>query len=507
MKIRKTVLVIGMILAFLAAMLLPGNSWLKLIPIAAFAVCLVMFIKCNHKKVEDEVEAEVVEETPKKTKKPSSKFLAVLAFVLCLASVVATVLVAVYYGWWATIPAVFFVAFAVLAFKAVKKMLKEEANEEVEETSKKKIDWHKVIVALLIALIVICLVSIFVVVYTCGWWFLVPATILSALVVTLLCVLKKTAFALIPAAFLCILLTLLGVFGMLSGWTFNVGVMNVEQLNAGTANIQDATIGTAAIEDATIGNAVVEDATIGTAVIEDATIGNAVIEDATIGNAVIEDATIGNAVIEDATIGTITTVPPTTVPPTTVPPATEPPTTEPPTTVPPTTEPVHTHSYKTKVVAPTCTTKGYTEYTCSCGHTYKSNETAATGHSYTSKVVAPTTSTKGYTEYTCSKCGDSYKDNYTDVLVPSYYVSTDYMMKGDFVTVTLKNAKASDVVIKYVDPNTGNWVNGGASLQDIGDNRYQLIVDDALWQMSVDLVITLDGNGNYHMVTLEPYYE
>ena len=36
-------------------------------------------------------------------------------------------------------------------------------------------------------------------------------------------------------------------------------------------------------------------------------------------------------------------------------------------------------------------------------------------HSYTKTVVKPTATTKGYTVYTCA-CGHSYKDNYTDVL-------------------------------------------------------------------------------------------
>lgn len=37
-------------------------------------------------------------------------------------------------------------------------------------------------------------------------------------------------------------------------------------------------------------------------------------------------------------------------------------------------------------------------------------------HKFSSKVIAPTTTSQGYTEYTC-ECGYSYKDNYTDKLV------------------------------------------------------------------------------------------
>lgn len=44
------------------------------------------------------------------------------------------------------------------------------------------------------------------------------------------------------------------------------------------------------------------------------------------------------------------------------------------------TQPPHTHSYTEKVTAPTCKDKGYTTYTCSCGHSYKDKEVPATGN-------------------------------------------------------------------------------------------------------------------------------
>lgn len=37
-------------------------------------------------------------------------------------------------------------------------------------------------------------------------------------------------------------------------------------------------------------------------------------------------------------------------------------------------------------------------------------------HAYTSVVTNPTCEQKGYTTHTCDKCGDSYKDTYTDTL-------------------------------------------------------------------------------------------
>ena len=67
----------------------------------------------------------------------------------------------------------------------------------------------------------------------------------------------------------------------------------------------------------------------------------------------------------------------------------------------------HTHSYTDKVVAPTCTSEGYTIHTCSCGDTYTDTKTAKTAHNYKSTVTKPTCTTEGYTTYTCS-CGDTY---------------------------------------------------------------------------------------------------
>ena len=116
----------------------------------------------------------------------------------------------------------------------------------------------------------------------------------------------------------------------------------------------------------------------------------------------------------------------------------------------------HTHSYKDVVTAPTCTEKGYTTHTCSCGDSYVDTYTDALGHawdngkvtkeptetetgvktftctrcgetktetipklthehSYKAVVTAPTCTAKGYTTHTCS-CGDSYVDTYVDAL-------------------------------------------------------------------------------------------
>ena len=119
-------------------------------------------------------------------------------------------------------------------------------------------------------------------------------------------------------------------------------------------------------------------------------------------------------------------------------------------------ETAHEHSYTAVVTAPTCTEKGYTTHTCSCGDSYVDTYVDALGHawdngkvtkeptetetgvktftctrcgetrtetmpviphvhSYTAVVTPPTCTEKGYTTHTCA-CGDSYVDTYTDAL-------------------------------------------------------------------------------------------
>ena len=101
------------------------------------------------------------------------------------------------------------------------------------------------------------------------------------------------------------------------------------------------------------------------------------------------------------------------------------------------------HNYEAVVTAPTCTEKGYTNYTCSvCGDSYVADEVAAlghtwnaadcttaktcsvcgategaaAGHNYEAVVTAPTCTAGGYTTYTCSVCGDSYVGDETAAL-------------------------------------------------------------------------------------------
>ncbi len=80
----------------------------------------------------------------------------------------------------------------------------------------------------------------------------------------------------------------------------------------------------------------------------------------------------------------------------------------------------HTHAYTAVVTEPTCTTRGYTTYTCACGDSYVGNYTSADGHSYTSVTTEPTCTAGGYTIYTCSVCDNSYVSDYTSTTGHTY---------------------------------------------------------------------------------------
>ena len=70
------------------------------------------------------------------------------------------------------------------------------------------------------------------------------------------------------------------------------------------------------------------------------------------------------------------------------------------------------HEYQSKVTAPTCTAKGYTQYTCSkCQKSYTSDYTNAKGHKWSTwKTVDPTCTKDGSKSRSCANCDKSEKE-------------------------------------------------------------------------------------------------
>ena len=66
----------------------------------------------------------------------------------------------------------------------------------------------------------------------------------------------------------------------------------------------------------------------------------------------------------------------------------------------------HEHSYTAVVTPPTCTEKGYTTHTCSCGDSYVDTYTNALGHAWDGGTVTkqPTATETGVRTYTCTRC-------------------------------------------------------------------------------------------------------
>ncbi|MBS7398513.1 MAG: leucine-rich repeat protein, partial [Ruminiclostridium sp.] len=119
----------------------------------------------------------------------------------------------------------------------------------------------------------------------------------------------------------------------------------------------------------------------------------------------------------------------------------------------------HTHSYGTWTTtkAATCTATGTQTRKCSCG-AYETKTISALGHNYVTSVVKPTYTAKGYTLHKCSRCGNSYKDNYTNKLT---LPSVTGLKLGGRTSNALrlnwnKNTSANGYIIEQYK--SGKWV-------------------------------------------------
>lgn len=114
-------------------------------------------------------------------------------------------------------------------------------------------------------------------------------------------------------------------------------------------------------------------------------------------------------------------------------------------------KPVHSHNYSASIQSPTCSEQGYTLHTCSCGESYTDSYVNALGHGYTDSVVAATATEQGYTQHTCSRCGDSYKDNYTPIQ------RIEIISEADVLAVCAEACAYAESLGLRVDSTAASW--------------------------------------------------
>ena len=88
----------------------------------------------------------------------------------------------------------------------------------------------------------------------------------------------------------------------------------------------------------------------------------------------------------------------------------------------------HTHSYTSTVVAPTCTSQGYTLHKCSCGTSYKDKYVSATGHKYSNGI--------------CKVCG-AKDPNYIETTKRSPYLT----ISSQKITLDLSGENSKTIYI------------------------------------------------------------
>lgn len=104
------------------------------------------------------------------------------------------------------------------------------------------------------------------------------------------------------------------------------------------------------------------------------------------------------------------------------------------------------HDYETVVTEPTCTEMGYTTYTCSrCGDTYKSDYTDAAGHTPSDWIIdqEPTTDAEGSQHKECEVCGETLETEEIEKLYNQATTDThgEAIVGGYLVIVTDTDTK------------------------------------------------------------------
>ena len=124
------------------------------------------------------------------------------------------------------------------------------------------------------------------------------------------------------------------------------------------------------------------------------------------------------------------------------------------TTLPPT-----GHTFKKAVTPADCTHSGYTEYSCNCGYSYKTDFEGPNGHDFREIVTNPSCDAAGYTTYVCRTCDYTYEGNYSDPIGHTLEsVITDATCeKEGFTAYSCKNCDF-EYISDYVRPKEHDYV-------------------------------------------------
>lgn len=125
-------------------------------------------------------------------------------------------------------------------------------------------------------------------------------------------------------------------------------------------------------------------------------------------------------------------------------------------TQPPETEPIHTHTYKKTVVKPTPAYRGYTEYRCECGESYRNH----------------------YTDSTLSAVTD-VKFDLSDV--PAQMLNSDILQALEYLGVNVQKLKNSGVLyrLNFIGSRTPNYARSPIPYSASGSGSGQQTVADS----------------------------
>ena len=163
------------------------------------------------------------------------------------------------------------------------------------------------------------------------------------------------------------------------------------------------------------------------------------------------------------------------------------------------------HDYKEEVTAPTCEKMGFTVFTCSrCGDSYKGEYTEATGHKAGDWIVdkEPTTTSEGEKHTECVNCGQKLETTATPKLYLTATTDThgEAIVGGYLVTVTDADTKnpVSGAAVALHEDNSISIRLPNKRLLDYADQTTVIVqlVKDKSPVADMPLSVT-DKNGNF----------